>query len=68
MIWDTLYAVDASLQPQPQMCQGHEVSGDKLTWRLRLREGLNFHDGSPVRAQDCVVRSPFPLFWNVRRA
>ncbi|MBV8911852.1 MAG: ABC transporter substrate-binding protein [Acetobacteraceae bacterium] len=55
MVWDTLYGLDAALTPQPQMCEGHEVSPDKLTWRLRLRDGLKFHDGSPVRAQDCIA-------------
>jgi peptide/nickel transport system substrate-binding protein len=24
-------------------------------WRIRLREGLRFHDGEPVRAQDCAA-------------
>ena len=55
MIWDTLYGVDANLQPQPQMCEGHEVSADALTWRLKLRDGLKFHDGAPVRAADCIA-------------
>ena len=55
MIWDTLYAVDESLTPKPQMCEGHELSSDKLTWRFKLREGLRFHDGTPVRAADCTA-------------
>jgi peptide/nickel transport system substrate-binding protein len=55
MIWDTLYGVDASLTPQPQMCEGHELSADKLTWRFRLRDGLKFHDGTPVLARDCTA-------------
>ena len=55
LIWDTLYAVDAALRPQPQMCEGHEVTPDGLTWRLRLRDGLKWHDGGPVRAADCVA-------------
>ena len=55
MVWDTLYAVDESLTPRPQMCEGHDVSSDNLVWRLKLREGLRFHDGTPVRAGDCVA-------------
>jgi peptide/nickel transport system substrate-binding protein len=54
-IYDTLYALDASLRPQPQMAQGHEVSPDGRTWRITLREGLRFHDGEPVRARDCAA-------------
>ncbi len=54
-VYDTLYSADSKLQPQPQMAEGHEVSADGRTWRLRLREGLQFHDGSPVRAVDCIA-------------
>jgi peptide/nickel transport system substrate-binding protein len=31
MVFDTLYGIDDRLQPQPQMCAGHEVSSDRLT-------------------------------------
>ncbi len=55
MVWDTLYGVDANLNPKPQMVEGHEVSADGLTWRFRLREGLRWHDGAPVRPADCIA-------------
>ena len=54
-VFDTLYGVDAQLRPTPQMAEGHEVSADGLTWRIKLREGLRFHDGEPVRAVDCIA-------------
>ena len=52
---DTLFAMDSQLRPQPQMAEGHEVSSDGRVWRIRLREGLRFHDNEPVRAQDCAA-------------
>ena len=55
MIWDTLYAVNRKLEPQPQMVAGHEILDDGKTWRFTLREGLAFHDGEPVRAADCIA-------------
>ncbi len=55
MIYDTLYGLDEQLAPKPQMAEAHQVSDDKLTWTFRLREGLTFHDGSPVRGADCVA-------------
>ncbi|PWC26933.1 ABC transporter substrate-binding protein [Teichococcus aestuarii] len=65
-VFDTLYALNAAQEPQPQMAEGHEVLEDGKLWRIRLREGLKFHDGEPVRARDCVaslkrwaVRDPF---------
>ncbi|MXP64954.1 ABC transporter substrate-binding protein [Roseomonas sp. M0104] len=55
MVWDTLYGVDIGLAPHPQMCAGHELSADKLTWTFTLRDGLLFHDGEKVRAADAVA-------------
>ncbi|MCZ8147196.1 MAG: ABC transporter substrate-binding protein [Roseomonas sp.] len=54
-VFDTLYGVDGQMQPRPQMAEGHEVSADQRTWLIRLRDGLRFHDGEPVRAQDCAA-------------
>lgn len=55
LVWDTLYGVDSRLEPQPQMCEGHEASDDRRTWTFRLRPGLRFHDGAPVTAADAVA-------------
>jgi peptide/nickel transport system substrate-binding protein len=55
MIWDMLFALDESFTPRPQMVEALEVSQDRLTWRFRLREGLVFHDGVPVRGADCIA-------------
>ncbi len=37
------------------MVAGHEVASDGLTWRLTLRDGLRFHDGTPVLGRDVVA-------------
>ena len=55
LVWDTLYGMDSKLAAQRQMVESEEVSEDGLTWSFRLREGLKFHDGEPVRAKDCVA-------------
>ena len=55
LIYDTLYGVDTALAPSPQMCAGHELSSDQLTWRFTLRDGLRFHDGTPVCSVDCIA-------------
>jgi len=54
-VYDTLYGVDHTLKPQPQMAEGHTVSSDQLTWTIKLRPGLKFHDNTPVRAADCAA-------------
>ena len=55
LVWDTLYGVDDKLIPKRQMIESEEVSSDGLTWTFKLRSGLKFHDGAPVRAVDCVA-------------
>jgi len=55
MIYDTLFATDANYQVQPQMVASYTVSRDAMRYRFTLRDGLKFHDGQPVTAEDCVL-------------
>ncbi|HVY17910.1 MAG TPA: ABC transporter substrate-binding protein [Rhodopila sp.] len=55
MIFDTLYGADIHNRPHPQMVEGHVVEQDGRQWTLTLREGLRFHDGTPVLARDVVA-------------
>ena len=54
MVYDTLLAEDANFQIQPQMADW-KISDDKLTYTFTLRDGLKWHDGAPVTAEDCVA-------------
>ncbi|HZS84616.1 MAG TPA: ABC transporter substrate-binding protein [Stellaceae bacterium] len=54
-VFDTLYGYDAEFHVQPQMVEGHKVENDGRQWELTLRDGLKFHDGTPVLARDCVA-------------
>ena len=55
MVFDTLLGMDSGYQFQPQMLEGFTTEADCRLWRLTLRAGLRFHDGSPVLARDCVA-------------
>ena len=54
MVFDTLLATDSDFKIQPQMADW-KVSDDKLTYTFTLRDGLKWHDGAPVTAEDCVA-------------
>src|SRR3954447_22172717 len=55
MVFDTLFGLDSQYKPSPQMVAGFNTEEDGKLWTLGLRVGLKFHDGEPVRAQDCVA-------------
>ena len=55
MVFDTLFGLDGNYQPQPQMVQGVTTGADGKEWVLTLRDGLRFHDNTPVLARDCVA-------------
>jgi len=55
LVFDTLYGIDTEWRAQPQMVEGHTVEEDGLTWTLKLRDGLRFHDKEPVLARDVVA-------------
>ena len=55
MVFDTLYGLDDKYLPHPQMAAGHVINADKTQWDITLRDGLKFHDNTPVLAKDCVA-------------
>ncbi len=63
LIYDVLFAMDGNLQVKPQMVDKWTTSDDKLTWTFTLRDGLEWHDGTPVTSDDVV---PSLKRWAVR--
>jgi len=63
MIYDTLFAWDSKLRPQPQMVDSYRISPDRLVHTYILRPGLKFHDGQPVTTKDVI---PSIKRWMVR--
>ena len=55
LVYDTLFGNDEKLNPQPQMVGKYDISGDKLVYTFTLRDGLKFHDGSPVTTKDVIA-------------
>jgi peptide/nickel transport system substrate-binding protein len=55
MVYDTLFAMDDEGVIKPQMVDKYSESPDKLTFTFTLRDGLTWHDGAPVTAEDCVA-------------
>ena len=63
LLTDSLVQYDADLQLQPRVAADWEVSQDRKTVTFHLRDGVRWHDGTPVTADDVVftiekVREP----------
>ncbi|MFG6082707.1 ABC transporter substrate-binding protein [Paracoccus litorisediminis] len=55
-IFETLYTYDAQWKSVPLLAAGMpELSADGLTYRIPLRQGVTFHDGSAFDSADVVA-------------
>ncbi|MDA1188641.1 MAG: ABC transporter substrate-binding protein [Chloroflexi bacterium] len=61
-IYETLFGWDENTEDQPVMVDTWNVSSDSMTWNFTLREGMKFHDGTPVTAGD--VKSTYTRWIN----
>lgn len=49
---ETLVTPGIDGRPAPRILESWQQSPDGLTWRLKIRPGIRFHDSTPVTAQD----------------
>jgi ABC-type transport system substrate-binding protein len=53
-IFDGLVALDAGLNIVPSLADAWTISRDGRVYKIHLREGIAFHDGTPLTSQDVV--------------
>ncbi len=66
-LYEGLYSLDASYRPIPMLADGMpQVSPDGLTYTIKLRQGIKFHNGKEMTSDDVVAsirrwsqRSPY---------
>jgi peptide/nickel transport system substrate-binding protein len=51
-VYSTLMALDPDAKPYPELAESHEVSDDGLQYTFKLRDGVVFHNGDPLTADD----------------
>jgi peptide/nickel transport system substrate-binding protein len=59
-VFDGLVEIGTDFEVVPVLAAGYEVSADGLTYTARLREDIQFHDGTPCTARD--VRYTFEVY------
>ena len=50
LIWS-----DRDLQPQPRLAESWEPNEDGSVWTFKIRQGVTFHDGRPLDAEDVAT-------------
>lgn len=61
LIYDTLFWMDASGEPQPWLAEDFEVSDDRTEWRFTLHDGVTFHDGEALTSADVAFTIDYLL-------
>lgn len=61
-IYNNLVRFNANMEIVPDLAEEWNVSEDGLTWTFKLREGVYFHDRTPVNAQ--AVKASFQRLLN----
>lgn len=62
-LYDYLLDYDANLEIQPVLASDYEVSKDNLRITIHLKDGLRWHDGTPITSEDVkftvdMIRDP----------
>ena len=48
-VYETLFALDRNYDVKPLLAEGYSVSADGLHYTIRLRKGITFHTGQPMK-------------------
>jgi peptide/nickel transport system substrate-binding protein len=51
-IYDTLTRIKPDLTVEPSLAESWEVSDDGTVYTFKIRQGVTFHDGTPLTADD----------------
>ncbi len=54
-VYESLFAMDENYEPTPVLAESYEVSDDGMTYMIKLRQGVKFHNGEEMTADDVVA-------------
>ncbi|MDF2473628.1 MAG: transporter peptide-binding protein [Anaerocolumna sp.] len=54
-VWEKLVTLNGNAEVVPELCSSWEMSEDATTFTFNLREGVLFHDGTELKADDVVA-------------
>lgn len=54
-IYDPLFAYDEESKPQPYLAESAEHNENFTEWKIKIRQGVTFHNGTPLNAEAVAV-------------
>ncbi|WP_342322498.1 ABC transporter substrate-binding protein [Kosakonia sp. BYX6] len=54
-IFESLFTINARFEPVPELVESYTLSDDRKTYTFVLRDGIHFHDGQLLTADDVVA-------------
>ena len=54
-MYEGLFTYDSGYQAVPELLDSYTISEDGLTWSMKLRPGILFHDGSTLTPDDVIA-------------
>lgn len=54
-VYEPLFAMHADYEPTPVLAESYEVSDDGMVYTIKLRQGVKFHNGEEMTADDVVA-------------
>lgn len=60
-IYDTLFFQNDSGELEPRLAESYELADDNVTYTVRLRDGVKFHNGKKLTAEDAAWSIDYAL-------
>ncbi|GAA6492212.1 ABC transporter substrate-binding protein [Candidatus Bariatricus faecipullorum] len=54
-VYESLFAMNENYEPMPVLAESYEVSDDGMVYTITLRQGVKFHNGEEMTADDVVA-------------
>lgn len=61
LVYDALFWSQARAEPEPWLAESAEPNDDYTEWTVTLREGVTWHDGEPLTAEDVAFTYDYIL-------
>ncbi|MBR1442797.1 MAG: ABC transporter substrate-binding protein [Firmicutes bacterium] len=54
LVFEPLFTLDETQRPVPDLAESYSLSSDGMTLEVRLKDGLKWHDGTDLTADDVI--------------